>query len=97
MFNPESPHRPELSLPNLRLAPEDLLQLEMLLGKFVVDLGAVTRLVARDIGLQTYVMQLAHDLGEERLSSSLHECIVEVGVEGLLQVLRNARLRERAN
>jgi len=97
MVNREFISHPDLPLPDLLLTPEDLLQLEMLLGEWVVDLGAVTQLVAHDIGLQAYVLQLAHDLGEERHSPSIHECIVEIGVEGLLHVLHNARLRRRAN
>lgn len=97
MFNREYTPHPGLPRPRLLLTPEDLFQLEMLLGEWVVDLGAVTQLVAHDIGLQAYVLQLAHDLGEERPSPSIHECIVEIGVEGLLHVLHNARLRRRAN
>jgi hypothetical protein len=97
MFNREYTPHPGLPHPDLPLTPEDLFQLEMLLGEWVVDLGAVTQLVAHDIGFQAYVLQLAHDLGEERASRSIHECIVEIGVEGLLHILHNARLRRRAN
>jgi hypothetical protein len=97
MLHPESIPQQAFRHPNLLLAPEDLLQLEMLLGDWVVDLNAVTRLVAKDIDLQAYVLQLAHDLGDERPCPPLHECIVEIGIDGLLRALAEARLRRNAN
>ena len=97
MFKHESTLDREDSLHELILTPEDLLRLELLLEEGVVDLAAVSKLVSRDAGLQSCVLQLAHNLGESSPSPSIHECIVEIGVEGLLSILHSARLRRRAN
>lgn len=78
--------------------PESLLQLELLLQERAVDLAAVTDIITNDPGLRIHVLHLAHDMGDmTEVIPTLHECIVEMGIEGLRESLRNARMRRRSN
>jgi len=89
---------PPNSIPRAGITPEALLRLEILLGERVVDLAAVTEVAGLDTGLKTHILQLAHDTGEMADAvPSLHECIVEIGIEGLRETLRLARMRRLAN
>ena len=91
MFNSNPIHRASVT-------PEAVLQLELLLEERAVDLAAVTEIITRDPGLRTHVLHLAHDMGDvTEVMPSLHECIVEIGIEGLRESLRNARMRRRSN
>jgi len=75
------------SIQHAGATPESLLQLELLLEERAVDLAAVTDIVTRDPGLRIHVLTLAHDTGEmTEVTPSLHECIVEIGIEGLRNV-----------
>ena len=86
------------SIQRAAATPESLLQLELLLEERAVDLAAVTDVVTRDPGLRIHVLTLAHDTGEmTEVTPSLHECIVEIGIEGLRESLRNARMRRKSN
>lgn len=77
---------------------EALLRLELLLGERVVDLTAVTDIVAHDGGLKTHVLQLVHDCAPTDGSEcSIHEYIVEIGIERLRESLRQTRFRLKAN
>jgi hypothetical protein len=77
---------------------EALLRLELLLGDQVVDLSAVSEIVTRDGGLKTHVLQLASDDGRaDEPDLSVHECLVEIGIERLRESLRQTRFRLRAN
>jgi len=81
-----------------RVSPEALLRLELLLGERVVDLSAVSDIVTQDGGLKTHVLQLAHDsVHPDGADPSLHECIVEIGIERLRESLRQTRFRLKAN
>ena len=91
MYNSNTTHRATAT-------PEALLQLEILLQERAVDLAAVTEIVTRDPGLRIHVLHLAHDMGDmTEVIPSLQECIVEIGIEGLRESLRNARMRRRSN
>ena len=91
MFNANPTHRATAT-------PEALFQLELLLQERAVDLAAVTDIVIKDAGLSTHVLHLAHDMGHmTEVIPSLQECIVEIGIEGLRESLRNARMRRRSN
>ena len=91
MFNPNPTQR-------VSATPEALIQLELLLQERAVDLAAVTDIITKDPGLQIHVLHLAHDMGDmTEVMPSLHECIVEIGIEGLRESLRNARMRRRSN
>jgi hypothetical protein len=92
------------------VSAEALLRLELLLGERVVDLSSVSDIVTQDDGLKTHVLQLAHDTGRDIDSDSdsacahsdgadlsMHECIVEIGIEQLRESLRQTRFRLRAN
>ena len=88
------------------VSAEALLRLELLLGERVVDLSAVSDIVTQDRGLKTHVLQLAHDRGIDNDSAcahsdgaelSMHECILEIGIEQLRESLRQTRFRLRAN
>jgi len=86
------------------VSAEALLRLELLLGERVVDLTAVSDIVTQDGGLKTHVLQLAHDsdsssanLASAEAELSMHECIVEIGIEQLRESLRQTRFRLRAN
>ena len=84
--------------PRASATPEALIQLELLLQERAVDLAAVTDIVTRDPGLRIHVLHLAHGMGDvTEVTPSLHECIVEIGIEGLRESLRNARIRRRSN
>src|SRR5262249_36605900 len=86
------------SIQRATATPESLFQLELLLQERAVDLAAVTDIVTRDPGLHIHVLRLAHDMGEmTEVTPSLQECIVEIGIEGLRESLRNARMRRRSN
>jgi hypothetical protein len=77
---------------------EALLRLELLLGERVVSLGAVSDIVTQDGGLKTHVLQLAHDSAyPEESALTVHECIVEIGIERLRESLRQTRFRLKAN
>ncbi len=80
------------------VSAEALLRLELLLGERVVDLSAVSDIVTHDGGLKTHVLQLAHD-SEPRdgIETSVHEYIVEIGIERLRESLRQTRFRLKAN
>jgi c-di-GMP-related signal transduction protein len=90
-----------MSLSNLNpleAMPEALLRLELLLGERAVDLTAVSDVVTRDPGLRIHVLRLAHDTGEmTEVLPSIHECIVEIGIEGLRESLRHARMLRQSN
>jgi hypothetical protein len=91
MFTPESNHRGAIT-------PEALLHLELLLGERAVDLRAVSDIVTSDPGLRIHVLRLARDTGQ--MSDTLptvQECIVEIGIEGLRESLRHARMRRQSN
>lgn len=91
MFNSNPIHRASAT-------PEALLQLELLLQERAVDLAAVTEVVTKDPGLCIHVLHLAHDMGDmTEVMPSLQECIVEIGIEGLRESLRNARMKRRSN
>lgn len=91
MFNSNPTHR-------VSATPEALLQLEILLQERAVDLAAVTDIVTRDPGLRIHVLHLAHDMGDmTEVTPTLQECIVEIGIEGLRESLRDARMRRRSN
>lgn len=91
MYNNNPTHRAAAT-------PEALLQLEILLQERAVDLAAVTEIVTRDPGLRIHVLHLAHDMGDmTEVIPSLQECIVEIGIEGLRESLRDARMRRRSN
>jgi len=91
MYNSNPTHRATAT-------PEALLQLEILLQERAVDLAAVTEIVTRDPGLRIHVLHLAHDMGDmTEVIPSLQECIVEIGIEGLRESLRDARMRRRSN
>jgi hypothetical protein len=91
MFNSNPIHRTPAT-------PEALFQLELLLQERAVDLAMVTDIVTRDPGLRIHVLHLAHDMGDmTEVTPSLHECIVEIGIEGLRESLREARMRRRSN
>ncbi len=80
------------------VTPEALLRLELLLGERVVDLAAVATVVSLDAGLKTHILQVAHDTGEMADAvPTVHECLVEIGIEGLKETLRQARMRRLAN
>lgn len=86
------------------VSAEALLRLELLLGERVVDLSAVSDIVTQDGGLKSHVLQLAHDsdnsgagLASDGSGLSLHQCIVEIGIEQLRESLRQTRFRLRAN
>jgi c-di-GMP-related signal transduction protein len=80
------------------VTPEALLRLEMLLGERVVDLSAISDIVTQDGGLKAHILQLAHDSDpEEEFDISVHECIVEIGIERLRESLRETRFRLKAN
>ena len=86
------------------VSAEALLRLELLLGERVVDLSAVSDIVTQDGGLKTHVLQLAHDndsssasVASDGVGPSMHECIVEIGIEQLRESLRQTRFRLRAN
>ncbi len=86
------------------VSAEALLRLELLLGERVVDLSAVSDIVTQDSGLKTHVLQLAHDsdsssasVASDGAELSMHECIVEIGIEQLRESLRQTRFRLRAN
>ena len=75
-----------------------MLRLELLLGERVVDLAAVAKVVTLDTGLKTHILQVAHDTGEMADAiPTVHECLVEIGIEGLKETLRMARIRRLAN
>ena len=64
----------------------------------MVSLGAVSDIVTHDGGLKTHVLQLAHDCSRPNDSEmSVHECIVEIGIERLRESLRETRFRLKAN
>jgi HD-like signal output (HDOD) protein len=85
------------AVPDLPVTPEALFRLELLLGRHVMDLRAISEVVTSDIGLLTHVLRLARDMDSlPQNYPSVEECIVEVGVEGLRDCLRKARLH-RAN
>ena len=91
MFNSTPTHRASAT-------PEALIQLELLLQERAVDLAAVTDIITKDPGLHIHVLHLAHDMGDvTEVMPSLHECIVEIGIEGLRESLRNARMRRKSN
>jgi hypothetical protein len=81
------------------VSAEALLRLELLLGDRVVNLTAVSDIVTQDGGLKTHVLQLAHDSAptDDVLDISVHECIVEIGIERLRESLRQTRFRLKAN
>jgi hypothetical protein len=89
--------------PNQNFGPaivsaEALLRLELLLGERVVDLSAVSDIVTHDGGLKTHVLQLAHDSEPtDEIECSVHEYIVEIGIERLRESLRQTRFRLKAN
>ena len=91
MYNGNPPHRATAT-------PKALFQLELLLQERAVDLAAVTEIVTKDPGLRIHVLHLAHDMGDmTEVIPSLQECIVEIGIEGLRESLRDARMRRRSN
>jgi hypothetical protein len=54
--------------------------------------------VTHDGGLKTHVLQLAHDSEPlEGIEPSVHEYIVEIGIERLRESLRQTRFRLKAN
>ncbi len=80
------------------VSAEALLCLELLLGERVVSLSAVSEIVTQDGGLKTHVLQLAHDSSHsDEADLSVHECIVEIGIERLRESLRQTRFRLKAN
>lgn len=80
------------------VSAEALLRLELLLGERVVSLSAVSNIVTHDGGLKTHVLQLAHDNAcADEVELSVHECIVEIGIERLRESLRQTRFRLKAN
>ena len=80
------------------VSAEALLRLELLLGERVVNLGAISDIVTHDGGLKTHVLQLAHDSQPtDGTSITVHECIVEIGIERLRESLRQTRFRLKAN
>ena len=80
------------------VSAEALLRLELLLGERVVDLSAVSDIVTQDGGLKTHVLQLAHDsVPLDGIETSVHEYIVEIGIERLRESLRQTRFRLKAN
>ena len=90
-------------IPNQNTGPaavsaEALLRLELLLGERVVTLSAVSDIVTQDGGLKTHVLQLAHDSDTpDGTRLSVHECIVEIGIERLRESFRQTRFRLKAN
>ena len=80
------------------VSAEALLRLELLLGERVVDLSAVSDIVTQECGLKTHVLQLAHDSEPlDGIETSLHEYIVDIGIERLRESLRQTRFRLKAN
>ncbi len=80
------------------VSPEALLRLELLLGERVVDLSVVSDIVTQDGGLKTHILQLASDsIPADGADISVHECIVEIGIERLRESLRQTRFRLKAN
>jgi len=80
------------------VSPEALLRLQLLLGERVVSLSAVSDIVTQDGGLKTHVIQLAHDtIYPDQADLSVHESIVEIGIERLRESLRQTRFRLKAN
>lgn len=80
------------------VSAEALLRLELLLGERVVNLTAVSDIVTQDGGLKTHVLQLANDSAPGDIADiSVHECIVEIGIERLRESLRQTRFRLKAN
>jgi len=83
--------------PDLPVAPEALFRLELLLGRRVLDLRAISEVVVSDAGLMAHLVQLLHHMDPTASAfPSVEECILELGMEGMRECLRNARLR-RAN
>jgi hypothetical protein len=85
---------------SIPVSAEALLRLELLLGERVVNLTAVSDIVTHDGGLKTHVLQLAHDNAPTDGADadiSVHECIVEIGIERLRESLRQTRFRLKAN
>ena len=89
---------PPESISRAAVTPEALLRLELLLGERVVDLASVAKVVSLDAGLRTHILQVAHDTGEMADAvPTVHECLVEIGIEGLKETLRQARMRRLVN
>ena len=76
------------------VSAEALFRLELLLGERVVNLGEISEIVIHDGGLKSHILQLAHDSQPtDETSTTVHECIVKIGIERLRESLQQTHFR----
>ena len=75
------------------VSAEALFRLELLLGERVVNLGEISEIVIHG-GLKSHILQLAHDSQPtDETSTTVHECIVKIGIERLRESLQQTHFR----
>src|SRR5258708_4209412 len=81
------------SLPHLTAQPATLAQMELLLDRPVVDLGALGEVVQSDDLLASQLLRLVNiDRHPEDRILRIDECLVELGVSWLLAIVRELPL-----
>jgi hypothetical protein len=80
-------------LPHLTALASTLLQMELLLDCPVLDLYALAKVVQRDTGLATQLLQLANaDRHPEDHMLSIEDCLLDLGIRWLLAIVRELPL-----
>ncbi len=80
-------------LPHLMALPATLVQMELLLNDPVVDLHALAEVVSKDLAFTIQLLRLSNmDRHPENYFLRIEDCLVDLGIDWLLTLVREAPL-----